>query len=835
MSTENTENITPIGDLKISDEEFNNRSIQGLANRPNASSTFGGGGLAPETLKERFDANPDLIRKRFNELLGKIVNGEVAEQLKATEDGLTLKGIYDAIADGTLADTYLKAKKNADAAEQTLNEILGAIDSDLSKKGEALATKADAETVNENLKAKLDANGIGWDNWDTLNALTKTIVASTLKASATLLGELELRSDCIRARQDSLNPNNYDDFKFPKLNKASSFTLATEEWVQSKINELGHITSVEEVEGDPPSLKITFSNGDIITESLDVIFGGVGKLLENKLDKFTYQKRVYATDGTGKQTSVEYSQNTDPYQLAQRLSTGQIKVPETPVDDSHAASKKYADTAKAEAIAVATEANAEAIAETEKVSNRVDKLEGMLIKYTEDDSVAYEKPVPEASAPKAILSSVGGMSRVVTVPKEIENKDYTGRTSFGGITVEPGEDFEITVTHKSGTKIADTFYLNVSGTLRDWKAYTVGEPFRFTNDGAEEALTIDFNVEGSFPDAVYNLKIVDLNSGKEIQSAPVTAIVSEGENLVNDIKLFEDLGFVKQDNGYWYGSSKTVPVFENTENKKGNIAISYKGKFIENGGDCPLWFVIYYTDGASNKAAGLYKKDAYLVTSLIRHGKVIDRIEMSRKTAGTFEIKDLMLKWSDIEDFEYKPYLNETYEIPEEILALPDYGVGLDKEHANKVDFDAEIYEHKYGVVDLGTLTWSTATYGWFSNGIDALAKGAATSYEIANALAANYNTEKFSDILYNGVKDAIALVGDTNKIRCSSTEPPTGLLVYELAEPEYTDISEEDYRLAELKNGKDYFFIEVQGGGTVRFENEKKLAVPSKITFAEV
>ena len=40
---------------------------------------------------------------------------------------------------------------------------------------------------------------------------------------------------------------------------------------------------------------------------------------------------------------------------------------------------------------------------------------------------------------------------------------------------------------------------------------------------------------------------------------------------------------------------------------------------------------------------------------------------------------------------------------------------------------------------------------------------------------------------------------------------------------------------LHDFKGGNDYFFIEVEGSGTVRFENEQKMPVPSSINFAEV
>lgn len=52
---------------------------------------------------------------------------------------------------------------------------------------------------------------------------------------------------------------------------------------------------------------------------------------------------VYGTDGSGNPTFVPYSSGATAGRLVQRVEDGQINVPNTPVNNTHAASKKYVD------------------------------------------------------------------------------------------------------------------------------------------------------------------------------------------------------------------------------------------------------------------------------------------------------------------------------------------------------------------------------------------------------------------------------------------------------------------------------------------------------------
>ena len=63
----------------------------------------------------------------------------------------------------------------------------------------------------------------------------------------------------------------------------------------------------------------------------------------NKVDKTTDISKVYATDSSGNQSTLSYSQSNSANSIVQRDVNGQITVNQTPTANNHAASKKYVD------------------------------------------------------------------------------------------------------------------------------------------------------------------------------------------------------------------------------------------------------------------------------------------------------------------------------------------------------------------------------------------------------------------------------------------------------------------------------------------------------------
>jgi hypothetical protein len=95
-------------------------------------------------------------------------------------------------------------------------------------------------------------------------------------------------------------------------------------------------------------------------------------------------------------------------------------------------------------------------------------------------------------------------------------------------------------------------------------------------------------------------------------------------------------------------------------------------------------------------------------------------------------------------DNTYVPYKAYTYPLDSSLTLR-----GIPKVADGKMYYDGDIYtadgkvQRKYGIVDLGTLTWTyRSSDGYiYTNGINTLAKGASTGTIVANAVCSKYPT----------------------------------------------------------------------------------------------
>ena len=81
---------------QITDSQARKASIETLSDRPNKTSHFGEGGLSAQQLKQRFDALPELSRKKINEIIAAFNTVEGAKYIginAAEQDNL-----YDFLA-----------------------------------------------------------------------------------------------------------------------------------------------------------------------------------------------------------------------------------------------------------------------------------------------------------------------------------------------------------------------------------------------------------------------------------------------------------------------------------------------------------------------------------------------------------------------------------------------------------------------------------------------------------------------------------------------------------------------------------------------------------------
>lgn len=549
------------------------------------------------------------------------------------------------------------------------------------------------------------------------------------------------------------------------------------------------------------------------TSTVDELNAGKREIILHEI------RKLYATGNSGEQTSVEYANYLYSNTIPKRDAYGLFHVGFNPTETSHATSKKYVDTS------------------VNTVSNRIDILEGILVKKTVDKSVAYEKHVPEASARKAILSSVGGASRV------IKSNNLCTNAVEGGIDVSKSINAHFEYTLPAGTYTV--FCAVEDGELDRLAVYVNG------NSVSEGAITLDeasiVDIEILFWDSTSAIAFPMINEGTTalpyepyfepyLESAPTTAIVSEGGvNLIDDVAFFIENGFVKQDNGFWYGNQITNKnVFTNPEGKSGSVTVSYFG-FQEVVEGVHLTFYIKYKDGTDDYQGAIATGHlAKLITISTNPAKTVDFIRATHVATGTFYIRDLMINWGVPVD--YKPYFKKTYTLPKTVVDDADWGISVD-DAVNTYNFDNKEYS-KYAKIKVydGTEDWrlSSATSGRLFYENDTLAPSQSAiicnKFTFDKDLDAQIRNNAFisSTGKLNITADGYNTVEEwKSQLARWKADGTPFTVVYKLNVPEIISITDDTY--------EDFKFIEVEGGGTVRFENEHKLPVPSTITFAEV
>ena len=163
------------------------------------------------------------------------------------------------------------------------------------------------------------------------------------------------------------------------------------------------------------------------------------------------------------------------------------------------------------------------------------------------------------------------------------------------------------------------------------------------------------------------------------------------------------------------------------------------------------------------------------------------RNNVSSSSAKMFQI---MICLESVTDATFEPYRTFTYPFDSSLQLR-----GIPKLVDNKLSYDGDIYTadgsitRKYGIVDLGTLTWtyySDNNY-YISDSLANVIRRVTDNASISNWLLCDKTISNTANNVYSGnVGVAVASNGrlyykDENT---SSTTPPTGNLVYELATP---------------------------------------------------
>lgn len=130
--------------LHITAEEFAENSIANMANIPSRPSAFGAASLTPTQVKERFDANPELIRQRFNELLAMLpdVAGEVSVTVNVNGANKTVT-LTELVASLSAPKGALQMqdilKVTYGGVDKTIREIVDALTRGINQKVDAMS------------------------------------------------------------------------------------------------------------------------------------------------------------------------------------------------------------------------------------------------------------------------------------------------------------------------------------------------------------------------------------------------------------------------------------------------------------------------------------------------------------------------------------------------------------------------------------------------------------------------------------------------------------------------------------------------------------------------
>lgn len=172
----------------------------------------------------------------------------------------------------------------------------------------------------------------------------------------------------------------------------------------------------------------------------------------------------------------------------------------------------------------------------------------------------------------------------------------------------------------------------------------------------------------------------------------------------------------------------------------------------------------------------------------------------------------------------YSPYMEHTLPIAAETQALEGYGWGVNETCYNYIDFENKMFVKRVGCVSMGELNWnkwSAYDNGFYAQSIPNLKSG--TNNLLTTRYTAGYSENDKSIWVHYSDNILYVLDSDYSNVENFKDSMSGTMLYYELAEPEYIDISN-------LISNDNY--IEVEGGGTITMINEYGYNIPSEVTF---
>lgn len=461
---------------------------------------------------------------------------------------------------------------------------------------------------------------------------------------------------------------------------------------------------------------------------------------------------------------------------------------------------------------------------------------GDLAQETEDNTVAYIKNVPSNARGTAKVNKLGGMTRKCTNLISFPFTD--GSKTTNGITFTDNNDGSLII---NGTAQADlsyalfignipkgTYTMSVvnpipRGTLYLYKPGLTNVDILTNNTQTVKTFTIDNDyqyLEFYLPNgATYNNFVLKpmLNSGdtalpyepyfEGLRSAPVTEVESVGVNLFDISKLSGMDGLVVS------GDKINITTASN------NSGVTSASRLKDVAPQLKVGDIVTLTAITTGSDKYIYLEEAlmawyYGTPQTITEVMLNSRISFYASGVSTSAtISEIMLN-KGTTALPYTPYTRNTLPIPEAVRPKN----GINESVHDYIEWCEDETRKSYkrvDVADLGTQEYIYSASQAYIPRFGAKPNGACLANVPSTIIS--YRFDSTGDPIFYFNEGAY---GSAEEIKAAMSGV---MLVYELATPEVTDISD----ILPADN-----YIGVEGGGTLTFKNEYEYDVPSEVTY---
>ncbi len=492
-------------------------------------------------------------------------------------------------------------------------------------------------------------------------------------------------------------------------------------------------------------------------------------------------------------------------------------------------------------------------------SKRLDGLEQRIkpSPFVFDETVAYQKDVPSNAVGAAAIHKIGGMTYK---SKNLIPFPYTeGSRTESGVTITVNNDGGFLI---NGTATRSIFF-KLNDVVLDAGTYTLNPTANFNLSTQTIQAYVLVNGEYHWGNALFTIAesataevMIRFLGGGGATNGVMYVMLNEGSTALPYEPYFEGLRSAKGTEVKsvgrnlipfpYYNSSITLNGVTITVGEKGGITLN--GKTTADSG-------FSFITNANNNVNGIFTLSAATSGSVSGGNPYLQPyIDGTAQTATYLtapriynlkgNLNQLSMFWKPDTVFTnfvvypmlnkgttalpYTPYVEHTLPIPEELR--PANGINAEVYDSIAWSKDGRVKTKcvKCGEVDLGTLGWSYDVDGLkFYASVNGIKRNAAVrcaQYKTVMGAANFANSDKSICAYYSFYPDAINVRDSTYTDAATFKAAMSGvMLVYELAEPIVTDISD----LITSDN-----LLKIQALGTITAENEDRQAVPFTVEY---